>query len=214
MFAVQYILGALLGYLLGSLPTGFLVAQARGVDIRRLGSGNIGATNAFRVLGRTAGTLVLVVDGLKGYAACTWMVDALLRWQGLTPEGGEPVRIVAGVCAVLGHSFTCWLRFKGGKGVATSAGVFFALAPLATGIGLATWVIVFAISRYVSLASIVASIVLPAAAWLTPNSLGLRLVTSAMGVTVIWRHKSNIQRLLQGTEHRFGRKHPAPEAAK
>ena len=204
----------MLGYFLGSIPSGFLVAKARGVDIRTVGSGNIGATNTFRVLGRAAGSFVLVADGLKGYAACAWMVDAILRGQGLSPEGGEPLRIVAGVCAVLGHSFTCWLRFKGGKGVATSAGVFFALAPLATGVGLATWLIVFAISRYVSLASIIASLALPAATWLTPNSLALRLVTSAMGVTVIWRHKGNIQRLLQGTEHRFGRKHAAPEAAK
>jgi glycerol-3-phosphate acyltransferase PlsY len=211
---VPYILVAFLGYLLGSIPTGFLVAKARGVDIRKVGSGNIGATNAFRVLGRAAGTFVLVVDGLKGYAACTWMVDVLGRWQGLAPDGAESFRIVAGVCAVLGHSFTCWLRFRGGKGVATSAGVFFALAPMGTLVGLVTWVIVFAVSRYVSLASIAASVALPAAVWISPNSLALRLVTSAMGVTVIWRHKSNIQRLLQGTEHRFGRKHTAPEAAK
>ena len=214
MSAVQYIVTALLAYFLGSIPTGFLVAKARGVGIRRVGSGNIGATNAFRVLGLTAGTFVLVADGLKGYTACAWLVDGILRWQGLPAQGVEPLRIVAGVCAVLGHSFTCWLRFRGGKGVATSAGVFFALAPLATIIALAAWVLVFAVSRYVSLASIVAAIALSAAAWITPNNLALRLVISVVSATVIWRHKSNIQRLLQGTEHRFGRKHATAEAAK
>jgi glycerol-3-phosphate acyltransferase PlsY len=211
---IAYIVGAVLAYLLGSIPTGFLVAKARGVDLRTVGSGNIGATNAFRVLGRSAGTLVLVVDGLKGYAACTWLVDALLRFQGQPLPDQQAARILAGVCAVLGHSFNCWLSFKGGKGVATSAGVYVALAPLATAVGLGTWVIVFLLSRYVSLASIAAALALPVATWLTPNSLGLRLVTSALGVTVIWRHKSNIQRLVHGTEHRFRRKPAAPEGAK
>jgi acyl phosphate:glycerol-3-phosphate acyltransferase len=201
-------------YLLGSIPTGYLVARQRGIDIRTVGSGNIGATNAFRVLGRTAGIVVLLADALKGYAACVWLVDLVLRLTGLPLAGSESFRIVAGGCAVLGHSFTCWLQFKGGKGVATSAGVFLALVPLACGIALGSWVIIFALGRYVSLASLAAATTLPIAVWLTPNSLAVRLVTTAVGLTVIWRHRSNIQRLLQGTEHRFGRKHAAQEGAK
>jgi glycerol-3-phosphate acyltransferase PlsY len=211
---VAYGAVAVLGYLLGSIPTGYLVGKAKGIDLRDAGSGNIGATNALRILGKPAGILVLIVDGLKGYAACAWACDAVLKLFGIASEDAELYRIVAGVSAVLGHSFTCWLRFKGGKGVATNAGVYFALAPLAAGIALATWAVVFVVSRYVSVASIAAAIALPAAAWLTPNSLTLRLVTTALGLLVIWKHKGNIGRLLNGTESRVGGKQPAQEVAK
>lgn len=202
-----------MGYFAGSLPTGYLVARARGVDIRQSGSGNIGATNVFRVLGKPAGVLVLVVDGLKGYAACAWGASILLQAFGVAPSVAEPFRIVAGIAAVLGHNFTCWLRFKGGKGIATSAGVYFALVPLAAGMAVAAWVGALLLTRYVSVASVLAATVLPLAVWFTPNNLALRLVTTALGALAIWKHRSNLQRLWNGTEHRFGRKPPAPEAA-
>ena len=115
---------------------------------------------------------------------------------------------------MLGHNFTCWLKFKGGKGIATSAGVYFALAPLAAGIALGTWIIVFALSRYVSVASIAAAVALPTAVWLTKNSLFLGIVTTALGLLAIYKHKGNIQRLLNGTERRFGQKSATPEATK
>ena len=118
------------------------------------------------------------------------------------------------MAAVLGHNFTCWLKFKGGKGIATSAGVFFALAPLALGIALGAWIIVFALSRYVSVASIAAAVALPATVWLTPNSLPLRIVTTALGLLAIAKHKANIERLFNGTEQRFGKKAATPEATK
>ncbi len=203
----------LMGYFVGSLPTGYLVARARGVDIRQSGSGNIGATNVFRVLGKPAGVLVLVVDGLKGYAACAWGTNLTLHVFGLTLDGAEPYPIVAGIAAVLGHNFTCWLRFKGGKGIATSAGVYFALAPLPAGLAVGTWVIALLLTRYVSVASVLASVALPLAVWLTPNHLPLRLVTTALGVLAIWKHRSNLRRLWNGTEHRLGRKPPNPEVA-
>jgi len=202
-----------MGYFVGSLPTGYLVARSLGVDIRQSGSGNIGATNVFRVLGKPAGVLVLVVDGLKGYAACAWGTSAVLGWCGVARSHAELYPIVAGVAAVLGHNFTCWLRFKGGKGIATSAGVYFALAPLAAGLAVGTWVITLLLTRYVSVASVLASVVLPVAVWLTPNHLALRLVTTALGVLAIWKHRGNLDRLWHGTEHRFGRKPPTPEAA-
>jgi glycerol-3-phosphate acyltransferase PlsY len=208
-----YIAVGLMGYFAGSLPTGYLVARAKGVDIRQSGSGNIGATNVFRVLGKPAGVLVLVVDGLKGYAACAWGTDALVRWLGLAAGPAELCPVIAGVAAVLGHNFTCWLRFKGGKGIATSAGVYFALAPLAAGLAVATWVTALLLTRYVSVASVLAATALPLAVWLTPNNLALRLVTTALGALAIWKHRSNLQRLWKGTEHRFGRKPPAPEVA-
>jgi len=201
-------------YLLGSIPTGYLAGRARGIDIRTVGSGNMGAANVFRTLGKTAGVIVLVVDGLKGYAACTWLCDGMLVLLGVSATDTELYRIIAGISAVLGHNFTCWLKFKGGKGIATSAGVFFALAPLAAGIALGAWIVVFALSRYVSIASIAAAVALPATVWLTPNSLPLRIVTTALGLLAIAKHKTNIERLFNGTERRFGQKTATPEATK
>jgi acyl phosphate:glycerol-3-phosphate acyltransferase len=221
---LAYIAVAVAAYLLGSIPTGYLAGRARGIDIRTVGSGNMGATNVFRTLGKTAGAIVLVVDGLKGYAACylgAFIYSRLCEWHApsdsivlFSPEEIERFAIIAGVFAVLGHNFTCWLKFKGGKGIATSAGVFFALAPLAVGIALGAWIVVFALSRYVSVASIAAAVALPATVWLTPNSLTLRIVTTALGLLAIAKHKSNIERLFNGTERRFGKKTATPEATK
>jgi acyl phosphate:glycerol-3-phosphate acyltransferase len=210
---LRYAVAALGAYLLGSLPTGFLVAKARGMDIRTAGSGNIGATNAFRVLGKPAGILVLAVDGLKGFTACFWFCDLVAWWFSVPKPEVNALQIVAGVAAVLGHNFPCWLNFKGGKGIATSAGAYFALAPLATGIALGVWVVTLAASRYVSLASIAAAVALPTAVWLK-NGLSLGIVTTALGAMAIWKHKGNIERLLHGTERRMGQKPPAQEVAK
>ena len=207
---LNYVVIAVAAYLLGSIPTGYLVGRAKGIDIRTVGSGNIGATNVFRFLGTGPGAFALVVDGLKGYAACSWLCDWLLALLHAPQADAEWYRITAGIAAVLGHNYTCWLRFKGGKGIATSAGVFFALAPLAAGVALAVWIVVFALSRYVSIASIAAAIALPAMVWLTPNSLTLGIVTTALGLLAILKHQSNIERLLKGTEKRFGKK-PATE---
>ena len=211
---LAFIVIAVAAYLLGSIPTGYLVARARGIDIRTVGSGNIGAANAFRILGKPAGILVLVADGLKGFAASAWLADFVIRLFAAAPEQIEYLKIVAGICAVLGHNFTCWLKFKGGKGIATSAGVYFALAPLAAGISLSTWIIVFALGRYVSVASIAAAVALPTAVWLTKNNLFLGIVTTALGLLAIFKHRSNIQRLLDGTERRLGQKPVTPEATK
>jgi glycerol-3-phosphate acyltransferase PlsY len=190
-------------YLLGSIPTGYLVGRAKGIDIRAVGSGNIGAANVFRSVGKTAGVFALIIDGLKGYAACTWLCDWTLMFLGVSTTDTELYRIFAGIAAVLGHNFTCWLKFNGGKGIATSAGVFFALAPMATGVALGTWVIAFVLSRYASVASIAAAVALPATIWLMPNSLTLQIVTTVLGLLAIFKHRGNIGRLLNGTEHRI-----------
>ena len=211
MPVLNYVVIVVAAYLLGSIPTGYLVGRAKGIDIRTVGSGNIRATNALRMLGKGAGAFALVVDGLKGYAACSWLCDALLALLGVTVADTELYRILAGIAAVLGHNYTCWLRFKGGKGIATSAGVFFALAPWAAGVALAAWIIVFALSRYVSVASIAAAVALPATVWLTADGLTLRIIaTTALGLLAILKHKSNIGRLLNGTERRLGRKSATP----
>jgi glycerol-3-phosphate acyltransferase PlsY len=203
-----YIGVILLGYLLGSIPTGFLVAKARGLDIRTVGSGNIGATNVFRYLGKPAGIFVLVADGLKGWLAV--VVFSRLMAGVFSPStdaaGREWLAICAGISAILGHNYTCWLHFKGGKGIATSAGVLVALVPIPFLIILGIWIVVFAISRYVSLASICAAFALPFAAWITGQSLTMIIVVSTMAALAIYKHKANIQRLLSGTENRIGGK--------
>jgi glycerol-3-phosphate acyltransferase PlsY len=211
-----YILAGVAAYLLGSIPTGFLLAKARGIDIRTVGSGNIGATNVFRFLGKPAGIFVLLADALKGWLAVvvvTRVVTTLLHLPG-DQMVQEWLAICAGVCAVLGHNFTCWLHFKGGKGIATSAGVLAALVPWSLIIILSVWIVVFALSRYVSLASLCASFTLPFAAWFTHQSVTMIAITAALAVLAIYKHKANIKRLLNGTESRLALKKTAPEAPK
>ena len=198
----------LVAYLLGSVPTGFLVAKARGVDIRAVGSGNIGATNVLRILGKPAGIFVLLADAAKGWVAVFLLSKWLCGWS--YPAAGLQARewfaIGAGVGAILGHNYTCWLHFKGGKGIATSAGVLTALVPWPLLIILSIWTVVFALSRYVSLASISAAFALPFAVWWVGKSATMIVVTSGLGALAIYKHKANIQRLISGTEHRIGGK--------
>jgi glycerol-3-phosphate acyltransferase PlsY len=208
--AFSYIATALLAYLLGSIPTGFLIARARGVDIRTVGSGNIGATNAFRVLGKGFGIFVLLMDALKGWVAV--QVGAFLVNQLLPGASLDNLRITAGIAAILGHNYTCWLSFKGGKGIATSAGVILALVPWGLVIALSIFIILFVTTRYVSVGSIGAAFSLPFATWFTTKDTGLIVVTGAMGALAILKHRKNIQRLVNGTENRiqFKKKEAAP----
>lgn len=212
MQSLPYLAIALGSYLAGSIPTGFLAGKLKGVDIRSTGSGNIGATNVFRILGKPAGIAVLLIDALKGFLACDLGVRlvAQLPFADLASIPGERLKIIAGICAVLGHNYTCWLRFKGGKGIATTAGVLIAWTPLAFLAVLGTWLAVFLASRYVSLASIAAAVALPfLVRWLHGPS-PIVWITAGLSVLAIYRHKANIQRLLNGTENRFGSKKPAP----
>ena len=194
---------ALGAFLLGSIPSGYLVARVRGVDIRQHGSGNIGATNVFRTLGKPLGIFVFFADALKGFAA-VWLAG---RFGG----GSDWAGIIAAVAVIAGHNYTPWLGFKGGKGIATSAGALLALTPWTVPVVAAVWVAVFKITRYVSVASIAASIAVPVsvgALWLggiagSAPLFGFALLISALA---IWRHRTNIQRLRAGTESRFERK--------
>jgi glycerol-3-phosphate acyltransferase PlsY len=203
-----YSLTILISYLTGSLPSGYLAGMARGIDIRAAGSGNIGATNVFRVLGRTAGISVLAADGFKGFAAARWV--PLLAGKCFPGAPADNLALAAGLAAVLGHVYSCWLRFKGGKGIATSAGVGFAWAPEACALTLAIWVIVFVCTRYVSAASLVASVVLPLSVWRLDYGTKMTLVMTALGALAIYKHKGNIRRLLDGTENRAGTKKNPP----
>jgi glycerol-3-phosphate acyltransferase PlsY len=198
---VGFLLTLIAAYLVGSIPTGYLVARAKGVDLRAHGSGNIGATNAFRVLGKGPGIFVLLMDAFKGAAAVNWVPLLTASW--VPGNAGTYLPLVAGVGAILGHNYTCWLRFKGGKGIATSAGVMGALLPWALVIALSTWFLVLVISRYMSIASIMAAVALPIGTYFTTSNRALWVLAAVLGGMAIWRHRGNIQRLRAGTEPRF-----------
>jgi glycerol-3-phosphate acyltransferase PlsY len=201
----------LVAYVSGSLPFGYWAGKLKGIDIREHGSKNIGATNVVRVLGKGVGIPVFILDALKGMLptlfATTWMEHRM----GVESSTATLVGVCCAAAAVIGHMFTFWLGFKGGKGVATSAGGLLGLAPLALFVGFLVWVTVFYTSRYVALASILASVALPIAMAVIMTLqhkwnfvlLGFGIV---MGVLVIVRHRANIQRLLTGTENRFEKK--------
>jgi glycerol-3-phosphate acyltransferase PlsY len=203
---IIYILTLLGAYLLGSLPTGFLVARARGIDIRTVGSGNIGATNAMRVLGKPAGIFVLFMDAFKGYAA-VWICEKILPGLNAPDSVAQADPIVAGIGVVLGHNYTPWLKFKGGKGIATTAGVYLALASGPLGIAFVVFALALLLTRYVSVASMTAAIALVVSVWIwQPQNIFLGIVTAALGALAIYKHKGNIQRLIAGTENRLGKK--------
>lgn len=188
-----------LAYLAGSIPTGLWLGQwLKGVDIRQHGSRNIGATNTLRVLGKPLGIAALIGDVAKGVVAVL-LCARLGTWEHLP--------LACGIGAIIGHVFSCFVRFKGGKGVATSTGVFFGLAPLPTAIAAVVFFVVVATTRMVSAGSVSAAIALGILIWFLGASLPLQILTSAMAVLVVARHRSNIQRILQGTESRLGEKH-------
>ncbi len=190
-----------LAYLLGAVPFGLLVAKSRGIDIRTQGSGNIGATNVFRCIGKGWGIFTFVLDALKGFVPAFFFPQL----GHVSPEFG----VLFGMAAIVGHSFPVYLKFKGGKGVATSAGMLLGVAPAVVGIGFSCWVLCLVISRYVSVASIAASITVAVSVWVLNKGLVVNIALTILSVLVIWLHRSNIKNLLNGTENRFGKKKEA-----
>ena len=201
---------AFLAYLLGSIPTGYVAGRIAGVDVRKVGSGNIGATNVTRVLGKRFGYPVFVVDFAKGLAAVIVGMMIANTAQS-TPKFVDLCGAIAAIFSVIGHSYPIWLGFKGGKGVATSLGSLFGLNWVAATIACVVWIVAFQVTRYVSLSSIAAAIALPVtvATMLylkqlqTPILLYFVLLLAAI---IVVRHRSNLSRLLKGTEPRFARK--------
>ena len=192
----------ILAYLMGATPTGLWVGKRFfNVDLRSVGSGNLGATNTFRVLGAKAAVPVMFVDVLKGWLP-TWLFPRIDY-----PSTAWGWVLAYGAAAILGHVYSVWVRFRGGKGVATSGGVFLALAPWAVLAATAVWVIAVWISRIVSLGSVLAAVTLPVAVALTPHQGGAALIwfSAALALFVIAAHRANIARLMRGEEHRFGR---------
>jgi len=203
------LIGVALGaYLLGSIPFGLLAGKLRGVDLREHGSGNIGATNALRVLGKRIGYTVFALDFLKGYVPVTlafWLVGSQMFDPPSLPG------VIAGVCSIIGHNFPIWLGFRGGKGIASSGGVILGLFPWPVFVfALGSWIVLFATLRYVSVASLAAALALPIGVivfWFLGQTDYLQVIAAvAMWMLATWRHRSNIQRLLAGTEPRFERK--------
>jgi acyl phosphate:glycerol-3-phosphate acyltransferase len=208
MSALTYFLIGLAAYLLGSIPFGFvLVWLFLKEDIRAKGSGNIGATNVVRSGAKKLGILTFVLDACKGFLA-VWLASRIAFTPDLASVPLQNAEALAALCAILGHIYTVWLHFKGGKGVATALGVFLALAPIAALAGLGVFIVVFALSKYVSLASILSAASFPAFAMLLPHaSYGpwLTAVIFIVPIIIIAKHHQNIARLLTGTEYRFGK---------
>ena len=203
------VVSAVIGYLLGALPFGYLVAKAKGVNIFEVGSKNPGATNVRRVLGHGPGNLVLILDAAKGALAVGLFPLVHLVGPQYCPfdsNGMLVLKIVGLIAAILGHSFSCFTGFKGGKSVATGAGGFLVLFPLGMGIGFAIFALTLAISRYISLASMLAAVSLPFTAFAFDQPSPVISISAMIAAFVIYRHRANLARIRAGTESKVGRK--------
>lgn len=187
----------LLAYVVGSLPASYLIGRMRGVDLREHGSGNLGATNAYRVLGAGAAVPVLIVDIAKGFVPAAMFPG----WDGVANGG---LAIAYGLAAIVGHVWPFALGFRGGKGVATGAGVLLALAPLTTFVALLVWIGIVSLTRYVSVGSIATATLVPLLAHMFDAPSSTVLFCAGVAAFVWWTHRANIRRLLAGSEHRFG----------
>ena len=201
---------ALLAYLLGSIPSGYIAGRIGGIDVRKVGSGNVGATNVTRVLGKRFGYPVFVVDFGKGLAAVAVGMMVAKNAQS-TPQFVDLCGALAAIFSVIGHSYPIWLGFKGGKGVATTLGSLFGLHWISAAVVCVVWIVAFQLTRYVSLASIAAAIALPVtvATMLFLKQLQTPILlyfTVFLAGIIVLRHRSNLSRLLKGTEPRFARK--------
>jgi len=210
---ISLILLIFLSYLMGSLPTAILVGRTlRGIDIREHGSGNAGGSNVFRVLGWKAGVFVMAVDVFKGFAATYWLPRLLSQDLVALPSA----QLIAGICAILGHIWTVFAGFHGGKGVGTAAGMLLALFPQALLVCFAVFVILLLATRIVAVASISAAVTLPVTLTLfryqlhRPVPLPLYLFSFFAALLIIYTHRSNIRRMMDGTENRFGNSQKNP----
>ncbi len=198
---------ALAAYLMGAIPTSYLVGKLHGIDLREHGSGNLGGTNAYRVMGLSAGIPVVSVDVAKGFVPAYFFPS----WDGAAL--GD-LALLYGLAAIGGHVWSIFVGFRGGKGVATGAGVLVALAPTSALISLLVWIGVVAITGYVSAASISAATLVPLTAWLTDEATSTIVFCAAIAMFVWWTHRDNVRRLIRGEENRFGRSQAASRSEK
>jgi len=197
-------LAVVLGYLAGSVPFAFLLARRAGIDVRRVGSRNVGAANVMRSTGTGRAIAVMALDVGKGAAA--------VALANIT-TGGAALAAASGAAAVVGHIYPVWLRFHGGKGVAVAAGVFAVLAPLATGLAAVLFLLTVWTTRYVSLGSIAATVALPPVAWLVGAPVAVVGAAAGTAALILFRHRANLRRLRAGTERRLGRDRSGPAPA-
>lgn len=195
-------LGFAAAYIIGSIPTAYIFGKAlKGIDVREYGSGNIGATNVFRVIGKVPGIIVLIIDVIKGYVSATYLASAFLYLAPVTRP--ELYRILVGLFAIAGHNWTIFLKFKGGKGVAASAGVVMGLIPRVFLMGFLVWLITFFITGFVSLGSIVAIVSIPIFTLAFGEPAEIIIFTCLLCLIIIHKHKPNIRRLARGEEKRI-----------
>jgi len=196
---------AILAYLVGSIPTSYIFAKLlKGIDIREHGSGNVGATNLMRTVGKAPGVIALILDAGKGLFAVIFIASAFY-WKGF-PVSEPLFRVILGVLAVSGHIWTIFLRFKGGKGVATAIGVFLGLSPIVTTISLLIWLILVLIFRYVSLGSIAMALSMPILMLIFKAPFEYVVLAITLCLFICYKHKANIKRLLAGTEYKIGQR--------
>ncbi len=199
MLERSYFLYAAAAFICGSLPTAFIVGKRlKNIDIRQHGSGNVGATNAFRVLGKGPGSFVFAIDFLKGFIPVFIFSQSSHNTASYMP-------LAIGVFAILGHIFTPFLNFKGGKGVATGSGVLAASHPLLFIMAFAAWIVCFLVTKIVSISSVLAVIVLSVSAWVLSPGDSATYVLTALSLFVVWTHRSNIGRLIRGEEKRISK---------
>jgi acyl phosphate:glycerol-3-phosphate acyltransferase len=204
---ISYISGITMSYLIGGIPFGYLIAVAKGIDIRKQGSGNIGATNVGRVLGRKYGLIIFILDMLKGFVA-VFFVPVLVCGTKFPTTSDNLLVILCGFCAILGHAFPLYLRFKGGKAVATSFGVFIWLLPISIAVAFGIWLLTVIVSRYVSLGSMIGTLALVGVIVVATDSpfgdnMYLTAMSVAVAILIIVRHTSNIKRIIAGTEKKI-----------
>ncbi|KPK41849.1 MAG: hypothetical protein AMJ78_04370 [Omnitrophica WOR_2 bacterium SM23_29] len=196
------VLSLLISYLIGSMPTSYILGKAmRGIDIRQFGSGNVGATNVYRVVGKLPGILVLIIDIAKGLICVTLIANLCLRLGiSINPEN---YRLALGLAAVIGHDWTVFLKFKGGKGVATSSGVLIGIAPKIFLLGLLIWICVFLWKRYVSLASITSVVSVPIFFSILSYPVSYVIFSSCICAITVYKHLPNVKRLVRGEENKI-----------
>lgn len=195
-------LGFVSAYVIGSIPTAYIFGRVlKGIDIREYGSGNVGATNVFRVIGKTPGIIALIIDIIKGFICATYLASGFLYMAPVTRP--ELYRILVGLCAIAGHNWTMFLKFKGGKGVATSAGVAIGLIPKIFWLSFLVWLITFFITGFVSLSSIIAVISVPVFTLAFGEPAEIVVFMCLLCLIIVYKHKPNIRRMARGEEKRI-----------
>jgi glycerol-3-phosphate acyltransferase PlsY len=198
---LNILLGIITAYLIGSIPTSYLMGRARGIDVRKVGSGNVGATNVLRAVGKQEAMITLIGDILKGVISVT-LVAAIFGKD--IPVGYNAFRVLLGLAVVAGHNWSAFLSFRGGKGVATTCGVLGVLLPVPTAIAIGVFIISLIVTKYVSLSSILLSITVPIMAALSGSEIEFISLAVTLCILISYRHKANIKRLMMGTENKIG----------